>query len=141
MTDKALVIKQNLTAAKQHTELSRIIKEAQILELSCLLANSTEKITPKSLKEIYSIFTFQEAFYNRRFQDLGGRQIFLFSPRPAVLQIFSVYWNLLLFSPKITVNVVTCLKMCLPLPCFISPQTIFLCNLTMYFQRIYHLPC
>ena len=66
---------------------------------------------------------------------------FFFFPRPAVLQIFSVYWNLLLFSPKITVNVVTCLKMCLPLPCFITPQTIFLCNLTMYFQRIYHLPC
>lgn len=63
MTDKALVIKQNLTAAKQHTELSRIIKEAQILELSCLLANSTEKITPKSLKEIYSSIFGEEDIY------------------------------------------------------------------------------
>lgn len=34
-------------------------------------------------------------------------------------RFFLVCWNLLLFSPKLTVNVMTCLKMCLPFSCFI----------------------
>lgn len=36
-------------------------------------------------------------------------------------RFFLVCWNLLLFSPKLTVNVMTCLKMCLPFSCFIHP--------------------